>query len=411
MKKDIDDLMEAAGLDGVFVLGSARHNPYMTYFTGGVHVSNAYLLKMRGEKPFLYSGSMEREEAARSGLECHDFNETDPLKLLKQADGDVTRARALQWETILRRHNIRGRIGLYGQLDIGPAFTALKRLDEAMTEVELIGETETDAVLLKARATKDIEEIDHIRKIGRITTEVVGEIAEYLTGCNVRNEELFDNDGLPVTIGAVRRRINLALATKGAENPEGTIFAQGRDAGIPHSTGQDDQTVRLGKTIVFDIYPCEAGGGYFYDFTRTWSLGYATDEAQQLFEDVRSVYDEVMGSLRPDMPCRDLQILTCELFEAKGHPSILNTPKTQEGYVHSLAHGLGLAVHEGPHFQYAESNTDLLLTGSVVTIEPGLYYPERGMGVRIENPVWVRPDGKMETVVDYPLDFVLPMRS
>ena len=411
MKRDIDHLMEEAGIDALFILGSASHNPYMTYFTGSIHVSDAYLLKKRGESPILYHLSMEREEAAQSGLECHDFNETDPLELLKEAGGDVTRGRALQWQKIFRRHAVTGRVGLYGQMEIGPTFTALRLLDEALPDVQLIGESETKAVLLAARATKDKDEIEHIRSIGRITTEVVGEVADYLTGCHVRDEVLLDTDGSPVTIGAIRRRINLSLAMKGAENPEGTIFAQGRDAGIPHSAGQDSQPVQLGKTIVFDIYPCEAGGGYFYDFTRTWSLGYATDEALRLYEDVRQVYDKVMDSLKPDMPCRDLQILTCELFEAKGHPSILNTPKTQEGYVHSLAHGLGLAVHEGPHFQYAESNTDLLLTGSVVTIEPGLYYPERGMGARIENPVWVRPDGKMETLVDYPLDFVLPMRS
>jgi len=409
MKKDIDHLMEAAGLDALFVLGAAQHNPFMTYFTGGAHVSSAYLIKKRGEEPFLYHNAMEREEAAKSGLECHDFNETDPLKLLKQAGGDVTRGRALQWETIFRRHGIQGRVGLYGELEIGPAFTALKLLDEALPDVEFVGETETEAVLLKARSTKDSPEIDHIRHIGRITTEVVGEVADYLTHCAVREETLINADGEPVTIGAIRKRINLALAAKGAENPEGTIFAQGRDAGIPHSVGQDDQAVMLGKTIVFDIYPCEAGGGYFYDFTRTWSLGYATDEALQLYEDVRDVYEKIMASLRPEIPCRDLQILTCELFEQKGHPTILNTPATQEGYVHSLAHGLGLAVHEAPHFQYAESNKDLLLPGSVVTIEPGLYYPSRGMGARIENPVWVRPDGKMETVVEYPLDFVLPM--
>ena len=411
MKSDIDKLMEEAGLDAVLVLGDAHHNPFMTYFTGSAHVSGAYLIKKQGEQPLLYHNSMEREEAARSGLECHDLNETKPLELLKQAGGDVTRGRALQWETIFRKHGVAGRVALYGKREIGPTFTAMKLLDEAMPDVELVGETETDAVLLKARSTKDADELEHIRRIGRITTEVVGDIANYLTQCSTRNKMLVGDDGERVTIGQVRRRINLLLAEKGAENPHGTIFAQGRDAGIPHSVGEDDQPIQLGKTIVFDIYPCEAGGGYFYDFTRTWSLGYATDEAFALYEDVRDVYENVMAALQPHMPCRDLQILTCELFESKGHPSVLNQPGTQEGYVHSLAHGLGLAVHEAPHFQLAESNKDLLLPGSVVTIEPGLYYPDRGMGARIENPVWIDPDGKMEAVVAYPLDFVLPMRS
>jgi Xaa-Pro aminopeptidase len=46
-----------------------------------------------------------------------------------------------------------------------------------------------------------------------------------------------------------------------------------------------------------------------------------------------------------------------------------------------------------------------------MTIEPGLYYPEKGMGVRIEDSYWVRPDGKIERLAEYPYDFVLPMRK
>jgi Xaa-Pro aminopeptidase len=79
-----------------------------------------------------------------------------------------------------------------------------------------------------------------------------------------------------LTIGDVKRKINLWLAERDAVPSEGFIFAQGRDAGIPHSQGNPDDMLRLGQTIIFDIYPQERGGGYFYDFTRTWSLGYAT---------------------------------------------------------------------------------------------------------------------------------------
>ena len=72
-----------------------------------------------------------------------------------------------------------------------------------------------------------------------------------------------------------------------------------------------------------------------------------------------------------------------------------------------MGHGLGLDVHERPWFGKFEE--DKLAAGSVVTIEPGLYYPEKGMGCRLEDTVWVRPDGEMEILVDYPYDFVLPM--
>jgi Xaa-Pro aminopeptidase len=69
---------------------------------------------------------------------------------------------------------------------------------------------------------------------------------------------------------------------------------------------------------------------------------------------------------------------------------------------------VGLDVHEAPWFR-REDSEDLLLAGSVITVEPGLYYPERELGVRIEDTVWVRPDGAIETLVEYPHDLVLPM--
>ena len=189
--------------------------------------------------------------------------------------------------------------------------------------------------------------------------------------------------------------------------PEGPIFAIGRDAGIPHSAGGDDQPIEIGKPIVFDIFPCESGGGYFYDFTRTWCLGYASEDVQAVYRDVFDVYEEVYKSITPGKPCKDFQILTCELFEDRGHPTKLSDKKTEKGYVHSLAHGIGLAVHEAPFFANTEFNRTVLQHGSVITIEPGLYYPDRGLGVRLEDTVWIRPDGMLETLVEYPMDLVL----
>jgi Xaa-Pro aminopeptidase len=236
-------------------------------------------------------------------------------------------------------------------------------------------------------------------------------VADYLTSCQVRDDEvLLQEDGSPLTIGQVKGMINLWLAERGAENPEGTIFAIGRDAGVPHSVGNPDDFVRLGRTIVFDIYPCEAGGGYFYDFTRTWSLGYATPEAQQLYDDVYESYHHVVENLDLNAPFKEYQKLVCDFFEARGHPTPQNTDAPVEGYVHSLGHGLGLNVHERPFSGAAATEKDRLAPGVVMTIEPGLYYPGQGMGVRLEDTYWVRPDGRMEMLAEYPQDFVLKMK-
>ena len=118
-----------------------------------------------------------------------------------------------------------------------------------------------------------------------------------------------------------------------------------------------------------------------------------------------------MGELKVNGYCPDFQDRTCELFEALGHKTIRQDYGLKEGYIHSLAHGLGLNVHERPWFGYNAGEKDILAPGSVVTIEPGLYYPEEGMGCRIEDPVWVKPDGKIEILVEYPHDLVLPMKN
>jgi Xaa-Pro aminopeptidase len=186
---------------------------------------------------------------------------------------------------------------------------------------------------MKARITKSVGEVDRIRRMGQITTSVVGDVANFLTALDVRENFLVDRSGQPVTIGDIKKKINLWLAMRGAENPKGTIFAIGRDAGIPHSAGTDTDPIPVGQPIVFDIYPCESGGGYYYDFTRTWSLGYATDEVQAAYEDVLDVYQTVSASILPNTPCTQYQDQTCELFEAKGHPTVNSAPKSTEGYV------------------------------------------------------------------------------
>jgi Xaa-Pro aminopeptidase len=245
-----------------------------------------------------------------------------------------------------------------------------------------------------------------------VTTEVVGMVANYLTERPVREDEvLLKEDGSPVTVGDVKAKISLWLAERGAADVEGVIFAIGHDAGVPHSVGTPSDEIRLGQTIVFDIYPAEAGGGYFYDFTRTWSLGYATPEAQQLYDEVRDVYDKVVDNLDLNVGFKDYQKLVCDEFYRNGHKTPMhNEGVLENGYVHSLGHGVGLNIHERPWSRHTAPDDNILRPGVVVTIEPGLYYPEKGMGVRIEDSYWVRPDGTMEILAEYPYDFVLPMK-
>jgi Xaa-Pro aminopeptidase len=354
---------------------------------------------------------MERDEAAKSGLKTKNLMEYNFTELLNHANGDYQLAIAKRYQLMLGEVGVdSGNLALYGRSEIGTNYAVFSTLQREMPQLNLIGEI-NNSVLMLARMTKDDAEIERIRRMGKITTEVVGLVADYITSHAVRDEVMVKPNGEPLTIGDIKKHIDLWLAERGAENPEDTIFAIGRDAGVPHSSGNPSDPLKLGRTIVFDIYPCEAGGGYFYDFTRTWCLGYAPDDVQSLYETVLSAYNKISSQLKVRAPFQDYQNMVCELFSAQGHPTIKEDPQTQQGYVHSLGHGIGLNVHERPWSGISSDDRDCLIPGAVFTLEPGLYYPDKGMGVRLENSLWVRPDGRMEVLADYPMDLVLPVRS
>jgi len=413
MKSDLDALMQAKNLDAILVIGHAEHNPPMYYFVGGGHVSHATLIKKRGEEPVLFHGDMERDEAAKSGLRLISYSRYDYEELIKKAEKNHLLAAAMRSEAMFKDLGIEaGRVGIYGNYDVGSVYGLLSHLQKLMPNIEFVGEVHEDSVFMRAMETKDESDVARIRQMGRITTEVVGKVADYLTSCDVRDDEvLLKDDGTPLMVGDVHSKIRLWVAERGAELPEGFIFAIGRDAGVPHSTGNPADLMRLGQTIVFDIYPAESGGGYFYDFTRTWSLGYATPEAEELYGQVKEIFDKLMENFDLNAPFKDYQRMTCDYFESKGHKSQLNTKSPMDGYVHSLGHGVGLNIHERPFSGLMVDDNHRLAPGVVITSEPGLYYPEKGMGFRIEDTIWVRPDGKMEVLAEYPYDFVLPMKK
>ena len=88
----------------------------------------------------------------------------------------------------------------------------------------------------------------------------------------------------------------------------------------------------------------------------------------------------------------------------------MSHPGTHVGYVHSLGHGIGLDIHEGPRLSSGAGNDAVLQPGHAFSVEPGLYYPERGFGVRIEDSVAFTETGELVYLSHYPYDLVIPMK-
>jgi len=411
MKSDLDSIMEANGLDGLMITGPAQHNPMMVYLTGTVHVTQADLIKKKGADPVLFHISMERGEAEKTGLRLIDYSQFSMRNILKESNGDNVKASGILYQKMLESVGIKsGRIALYGQVEIGKKFATFTSLQNSNPDIEIVGYRENDT-MLAAMVSKDGQEISRIRKMGDITTKIVGKVADYLSSHSAHNNVLINPNGEPITIGNVKRLIDIWLLEEGAENPEGTIFSSGKDSGIPHSSGNPTEVLHLGQTIVFDIFPCEVGGGYYYDFTRTWCLGYAPDDVLAIYENVNNVYQQVVSNLKSNHLYGESQSLACDLFERQGHPTIRNSPNTKDGYVHTIGHGVGLHVHEWPVCGNSHVKGDSLLPGSVFTIEPGLYYPNRNLGVRIEDTYFVSPAGHIEVFAEYSMDLIIPIKK
>ena len=405
MKQDLDCLLEERGLDAALVAGAVHGNPAMYYMTNGAGLTSGFVLKKRGEEPVLLCWPMEREEAAASGLTVVNLSRYDFVSILRET-GDRLTATVELYRRVFADLGVSGRVGFYGLADRGRAWVLLNALDLQLEGIEVHGDFDV-TLIDAARATKGSTEAERIREMGRRTCEIVARTVEFLKSFRVQDEALVQADGTPLTVGRVHEEINHLLAEQRLEDPEGFIFSIGRDAGIPHSKGRPDDVIALGQTIVFDIFPCQAGGGYFFDMTRTFCLGYAPPEVEKVYQDVYECVEMLIGAYEVGTEAKHYQHQTCEFFESRGHPTIASDTKTEAGYVHTVGHGLGLAIHEEPRFSDVPTNTDVLKPGHVFTCEPGLYYPDRGFGMRIEDVIWIDPDGVVHNLTDFPKELVI----
>src|ERR1035437_5079111 len=138
MKSDIDAIMQSKNLDAILMTGNADHNPPRYYLTGGGHINAATLIKKRGGEPVLFCNDMEREEAARTGLKIIPYSMYRYEELLKEAQGDPSLTSAILYKQMFTDLGIQGRVGIYGNTELGSAFnnfTQLQTLDRKSTRL------------------------------------------------------------------------------------------------------------------------------------------------------------------------------------------------------------------------------------------------------------------------------------
>jgi Xaa-Pro aminopeptidase len=410
MQHDLDRLMSERLLDAIIVegpdgLGSA--NPAFNYFVRGAHLTGLVIKKLH-EPAMLIHSDWELLQAEATGLVCVSSSRWNIREISRQFPERLA-ARVELRRQMLHDLGVTGRVGLYGTVQIGPFLALLRGLEAAMPELTFVAEFDKD-LISAARLTKDAAEVEVMRAVGRKTCEVVQAAVDFIAAGVANGDDVCDAvTGTPLTIGDVRHVIDRELAARGLVG-EGTIFAQGRDAGLPHARGEDSMVLQRGQAIVFDIFPKDASG-YYHDMTRTFAIDYASPELQQVYADVLGSFNTVIAEFEAGAPTKPYQTMVCDYFAARGHDTIATKYPIEEGFIHSLGHGLGLEVHEDFGFPSLADRGDVLVPGAVFTVEPGLYYPSKGYGVRIEDTYWCRPDGQFESLTDFSKELVIPLRG
>jgi Xaa-Pro aminopeptidase len=407
MKSDLDRLMAERALDAIVVSGKMNGNPALYYAANGARLINGWVIKKWGEERVLMSSAIDREEAAASGLRVVTLDQYDWEGITRQAPNRLA-ADVELYRRLFADLGVSGRVGFYGMADQSRTWALLSALDEQLDGLEVCGEGDNTLIDV-ARATKDTDEAARIREVGRRTAAIMGQTVEYLRSHGVKNGALIEADGTPLTIGRVHKEIGRLLTEQGLDVPEGVIFAIGRDAGVPHNKGNPADVVALGQTIIFDFGTREVGGGYYFDMTRTFCLGYAPPEIEKVYRDVYDCVQVLTGAYRAGTETQSYMQKACELFESRGYPTLATDTTARVGFVHGLGHGIGLAVHEEPFFSLAPSSRAVLEPGHIFTCEPGLYNPDRGWGLRIEDVIWIDLDGVAQNLTDFPKELVIPV--
>jgi Xaa-Pro aminopeptidase len=340
--KRIDALKQAAfeerGFDGYLIFNSAN----LTWLTG-YSCASALLIPKKGEnKVYVYGVNHAQAEAELSDL---------TVELVK--------------------HNEK----LMGKIAEQASRLGIKRLAADALNVEswrtlcqsLGGEKKLEVdnrILQELRKVKDAKEIELMRKAADLTSEGMRVASEVAAG--MKEYE-------------VAAEIEYAMRKQGSSGTAfETIVASGACSAFPHGCCSYKE-IQEGDLVVVDV-----GATYkFYrsDMTRTFAAGKPSEKQKKLYQVVKAAQDKAFEAVKPNAKARDVDAVARKVIANSGYG---------EYFVHSLGHGVGLEVHEPPTLSH--ESEDVLATGNVVTVEPGIYLVGYG-GVRIEDTVLVQKNG------------------
>ncbi len=339
--------LDEAGLDALLVT-----DPHNRRYASGFSGSNGWLLIPTDDarSPKLATDSRYLDQAAQ---------ESPAYEIVNMAGG------LNQWWGELAKPLGRGRLGFESHDVSVVAHKQLRDANAKLPASQRPALVQSDMIIERVRAIKDDAELDILRRAAQLTDDAFAHVESSMQPSWTERE--------------VSWRIEQYARTHGAEAMAfDSIVAAGPWGARPHARPRDE-AVDSGQPIVIDMGArCE---GYCADMTRTIVLGDYDELFPRIYDIVLAAHETAAQMVEPGMSGRDADQLARQVIGDAGYG---------DQFGHGLGHGVGLQIHERPYL--GGSSTDVLESGMVITIEPGIYLPEWG-GVRIEDMGLLDEDG------------------
>lgn len=348
--KKVQQLLPQYGIDGLLIM-STYNRRYVTDFTGSAGAAlilsdSAYFIT-----DFRY---VEQAKTETSGYDVVQHNRS----LIGEVANIVNESQ----------------IGKLGFEQDHTAYSTWEKLDHSI-EAETVP---VSNMVEELRMVKSEEEVNTIKEAAKIADSAFTHILNYIkpgvAELDIANElEFFMRKN-----GAASSSFDI-------------IVASGKRSALPHGVASD-KLIESGDFVTLDFGALYQG--YVSDITRTVAVGNPSEKLREIYEIVLEAQVQAVDQIKPGMTGRDADAIARDYIREKGYG---------DNFGHSLGHGIGLEVHEGPGLGSRSETT--LVPGMVVTVEPGIYLPEIG-GVRIEDDIVMTQNGN-EILTHSPKELII----
>lgn len=239
------------------------------------------------------------------------------------------------------------------------------------------------ALLSKQRAIKQPEEIEHIKQAIAVTGEALGHAADILASLAYEHE--------------LEAEITYYIKKQGLNHAYQPIIASGKNACTLHHSAKGEK-LEADKPILIDVGAQAAG--YAADISRTFAYGQHSERQRQVYDQLHQTHQKIISLLKPNLSIKEYVKQSDKQMKAAVTLLGLAEDKYRTYFPHAISHGLGLDVHE------SLGGYDNFMPGMVLTVEPGIYIPEEGIGMRIEDDILITDDGNQNLSAGISTEFI-----